>query len=376
MAIATFFAGLGSEIEAAVSGFAESTSAALIDTLGPVVLSGVSIYFILKGVALMTGSGNESAAGVLMTGMKLVLISFFGLNAGHFTSFAIGTVSALESFLTSALPGSPSVSWAALDQIWGAGLAGYEALWALFSKASGWAAAGIWVLNVLSVAVFLFCAVFMLSAALGVLVMTKVGLVLLLGFGPFFICLLAFPWVKPWFGSWLRTVVTFVFTLVFLAAVVTFFVQIYEAMVTAVAEAAERGEMTAALWLRLGALLIVSYTFGSIVRSVPGLASSVIGSAPFHASGFGQMLHGGGVAGGTALGGALAGAGAVAGAGWMKRSGRSMLGSQGLHQTGAVTAATAGGLAAAVPGALWRAGAKYRAWRAARAAAGSAQKDE
>ena len=271
------FESLGSNFESAIAGYAEDMSGALIGSLTPIISTCVILYFMLKGYLYMSGRAEGAISDTVITAFKIALISSIALNTGNFISDGIGFINGVEDLLLSALPSSTPLTsvWSSVDELWSNVESGSAALLKLISEIDiGISNIGKALLHgILLVAVliaFIAASALLVLASLGVIIVAKLSLVIILGFGPLFLCTLMFPITRAWFDGWLKACLTPIFTMVVMA-VVTF--------------------------------LIMCLALATLIRAIPTLASGMVGGMGISAVGLGAMLSG-------ASGGVLAAANA------------------------------------------------------------------
>ena len=285
---------VGTMLEDGISGYAEQISGALITNLSPVIFTCVSLYFLLKGWMFLTGRAEGAIADTVITAFKVALISMVGLNTGNFVSYGIGFINGAESLLMSVLPESPASCWTALDTLWSTIGDGVLAIWEMISKLD-WDEIGYAFLLVLMLFAFFIAGAFLTLAGLGVFIIAKLSLVVILGFGPLFICCLMFPVTKTWFDGWIKACMTNIFTVVLLAAVISLVSTVFEERVSKISEIfsmnfADGG--AADILTALFTFIIVCFGLATLVKAVPSLAAGVTGGIGMGAVGLGQMLRG------------------------------------------------------------------------------------
>lgn len=300
-------------LEDGISGYAEQISGALITNLSPVIFTCVSLYFLLKGFMFLTGRAEGAIADTVITAFKVALISMVGLNTGNFVSYGIGFINGAESLLMSVLPESPASCWTALDTLWSTIGDGVLAIWEMISKLD-WDEIGFAFLLVLMLFAFFIAGAFLTLAGLGVFIIAKLSLVVILGFGPLFICCLMFPVTKTWFDGWLKAVMTNVFTVILLAAVISLVSTVFEERVAKISEVfsmdfADGG--AADILTALFTFIIVCFGLATLVKAVPSLAAGVTGGIGMGAVGLGQILRGIGTGTAQTVHSTVAGAKAV-----------------------------------------------------------------
>ena len=309
------FESLGSNFETAIAGYAEDMSGALIGSLTPIISTCVILYFTLKGYLYMSGRAEGAISDTVITAFKIALISSIALNTGNFISDGIGFINGVEDLLLSALPSSTPLTsvWSSVDELWSNVESGIAAIFNLMSEIDfGFGNIGKALLHgLLLIAVliaFLAASALLVLASLGVIIVAKLSLVIILGFGPLFLCTLMFPITRAWFDGWLKACLTPVFTMVVMAGLLsllnTIFQSTMSSLVVKINEAASgNAEAFAPFALAVMTFLIMCLALATLIRAIPTLASGMVGGMGISAVGLGAMLSG-------ASGGALAAANA------------------------------------------------------------------
>lgn len=330
----TIFQDLGLLVEDQIGSFAADVSTKLIVEISPVIAAGVSLYFFLKAYSFMMGMGNDRVVDVFMTGVKVAVVSFFSLQAGNFVQYAIGSIQALEPLLLSSFPDAPSNSWAAVDGIWNSAQRAIDALQTIYGDTSFRDGMGYLIIVIVALVIITIIGVFMTSAAVGVVLTTKVALVLVLGFGPLFISLLMFPWTRSWFDGWLKSCVTYVVTLVMMAMVVAFFTNLFDGAVNRVVAAQQQGAAFVGLWVQIAIFGIIGLTAAYVIRMVPSFAAGLTGGVALQAVGMGMMANSAWRTGSGMAGSLAAGVGMATGSSGLTKWGRAAMGPQGFNAPG------------------------------------------
>ncbi|MBQ9275577.1 MAG: type IV secretion system protein [Succinivibrio sp.] len=288
------FADLGQGvIEQGISRFSTEISETLIGSLYPVINVGVVLYFIVQSYLIMAGRSQSALTDVIITCFKISFISYLGLNAGTFVSLVIGGLQGLETMLLSSLPGHPDNIWAMLDALWEKMYEGSLVFGAVVSNL-GISDMGYVLLVGIVWIIYMLIGVLFTVAALGVLVINRVCLELVLGFGPLFLCSLMFPLTRQLFNGWFRTAVTFIFSMVLLGGVMIMAAGIFTEQAESFrAYAAQVGDdfTFGDLMLKVFGFLIISLAMATLIRAIPGIASGLIGSVGIQTHGlYGQAL--------------------------------------------------------------------------------------
>ena len=211
---------IGNDISYFVSGYAEKVSTALIDQLGPIILTGVILYFTLNGWLVLAGRSQNTIGDLAIKSFKISLVAFFGLNSGNFIGFVLPAIQGLEQLLAQSLTDAPS-AWMVLDKF---SINLFKAVCdtggKMLKQVSGdfsiFGDDGFLELLVIIVVqgftVFLGCLTSIIVML--VLLACTIGLPIILGFGPLFICCLMFPITRQWFDGWLRSAIGLIMTMI------------------------------------------------------------------------------------------------------------------------------------------------------------------
>ena len=216
-----FFEKIGVDyVEAPLQTYSQDLSANLISGLLPILTASLALYYVLKGYMVMTGRTQEPVMEILIHGFKVALIAFLALETGNFVTYGIDFINACESFLTSSLPGSPSSSWAAIDNMW-VTCFGFFTTWFKIISTLDWTEIGAIFINNLLLVIYLIACFFLTCCSFGVFLLTKISLFLVVGFGPLFFSFLMFPITRSWFDGWLKQCLNYLMTLVLFTAFMT-----------------------------------------------------------------------------------------------------------------------------------------------------------
>lgn len=296
------FETVGSFVESAIASYAQQISGSLISSLSPVILVCVTLYFTLKGYMFMTGRADGALPDTVISAFKIALIAYIGLNTGNFLTYGINWINSCESFLTDTLPGSPSNSWATIDNMWNKMGEAFALMFGLMKPIleMGWSSLGKAIICgfflLIGMIIYLIAAAFLTMAALGVILLAKISLVLTVGFGPLFICMLMFPITRSWFDGWLKSCLTYVFTLVMMAGVMALVTKIFDAHIDHISKIVNDAQgmadgSFAKFFTNLFAFLIVSVTLGAVVKAVPSMAAGIVGGVAMQAVGLAAMMN-------------------------------------------------------------------------------------
>lgn len=210
--------GIATAAEQAVDGllntFVTTKSAALSAMLAPLALTGVTIYIIVMGWAIMRGEAQDSFHTFLWKSFKIAFICGIALSAGEYQGSVVDGVTGIQGAITSVFGAGTlgGVIDNALgpyedlgQQIWSEAVTGFMPNFALV------AAAGF-----VSVAQF-----FITLVALGMYLLAKIALALVLAVGPVFIFCAMFPATQRFTESWIAQAMQFTLLNALLAAAIS-----------------------------------------------------------------------------------------------------------------------------------------------------------
>ena len=287
-----FFEKIGVEyIETPLHNYAKDLSDNLISGLLPILTASLALYYVLKGYMVMTGRTQEPVMEILIHGFKVALIAFLALDTGNFVTYGIDFINDCESFLTSSLPGSPSSSWAAIDNMW-ITCFGFFRTWFDIICNLSWSEIGsIFINNLLSL-VYLVACIFLTCCAFGVFLLTKVSLFLIVGFGPLFFSFLMFPITRSWFDGWLKQCLNYLMTLVLFAAFMTLITSITNTFFANVESKINGNSELSDLMIVGCGLTMIAIACATLVKSLPSIAGGLIGGMSLGTVGMGKMVGG------------------------------------------------------------------------------------
>lgn len=295
-----YFASFGEEVLNAISSFASQASSALIDEIRIPLLTCLTIYFLIKGYLITYGRIDSPLSDFVLTAGKILLVTYFGLNALNYVNDVIPAIRGLENMLVGILrlPGAGNVdtqgAWTAIDDMWKQLMLVTNVALSTAGKVSVVSAFGTWLslffLGLLMAAI----SVALTFAATGVLIINEISLTLALAFGPLFICCLMFPAVRSWFDGWIKAVVTYVFCSVLVAAVILLVTNIFHSFATDLLNslrAYESGRPLISVWLPVLKFSVLGLALTSLVKLIPSIAAAIVGGVALQAAGLGQMMN-------------------------------------------------------------------------------------
>lgn len=355
--MANYFESFGTAFRADISEYASSVSTALISQLGAPITAALTLYFLVKAYLILAGRSPNFFPDLVLTCLKISLVSFFALNTGNFIGYVIPAVYGTEEFLLQAVRSGVTSTdihsaWSSIDMLWETFVGTWDAVMSLAGSFGWWSAAPSIICVFLLAAVLGIVGVFFTFAAVGILLINEVLLTLVIGFGPLFLCALMFPITRGWFDGWIKSLLTFVFTLTMAAAVILLFCEVFNNNIVEIhsiaTENSTASEKLSDLFLPVLNFCVLGLTAATLVKLIPTVTAALVGGVNMGAVGLGQMLTGAGKTAAVITGAGAVGMGTALGSETIKSWGSRTLGSQGLTQTGALGMAATGFTAGAV----------------------------
>ena len=296
--------GLATAIETSIDTlldtFVTAKSAALCSALVPVALTGVTIYVILMGWAIMRGEAHDPLHTALWKLFKIALIGGIALSSGEYQATAIDAITGIQGTFVSAF-GNANTIGGLIDNMGEP----YAAL------ASAYIDQGL-LPTIPDLSLFLAGVLVIIGQAvlfivgLGMYLLAKVGLALVLAVGPAFILCAMFPATQRFTEGWVGQALSFVLLAVFVAAVIS----MLTSFATQTAAKALQNVSASNQLKDATGLLVVSITLVVVaLKGLPTLASALSGGASISGIGrdvaraLGRMVGGNGSEDGTAAAG-------------------------------------------------------------------------
>ncbi|BEV13143.1 type IV secretion system protein (plasmid) [Asticcacaulis sp. DW145] len=285
--------GIASEIETSVDAllntYVTAKSAAVCGILTPVALTGVTLYIVIIGYAIMRGEAHDPLHTALWKFVKMAFVATAALSAGVYQGDILNAFYGIQEGLISALSTSTTVG-GVIDQF----MVPYDDL----SAAIGQEASTSMVPNLtlyLAMGIVVIAQVWLFAIGIGLYLMAKVALALVLALGPAFILCAMFPATQRYCENWIGQVINYVLLSVLVVAAFT--------MLTAFAQQFAQAVLDnfgndSAIIKDCVALLIVSIALGVVMLNLNFIASSLAGGAAISTQGMGMAAA---IAGGAML---------------------------------------------------------------------------
>lgn len=280
------FSYLGGSIDGALGSFVTEVSSKISGAITPIVLTGMTIWIIVYGFAVMRHEVSEPINVFAAKILKVGIILAFALGGGYYQSEVIAGVNALQNGLVQVVaPNAGGDIYAVLDAF---DEKGAQLALSIMERGVSLLPWGGWLDLITGILVFAANAVMLLVCG-GFVVMAKIATAFVLGLGPIFIACLAFPPVSKFFDAWLGKVINYLLLVVILAFAISLSIAIcddYLTKATASMASGASNQIADAFGMVIlyGALLIVVY-------QAPHLASGLAGGASLTGGGLGNLAQ-------------------------------------------------------------------------------------
>lgn len=291
--MAGVFGYVGGSVDNLLDTFVTQTSTAVSAGIAPLAVTGVTIYVMLYGWAVLRGEVGEPINTFMWKAFKISLIMALALSSGLYQSEIVGMATGIQTALTQMVaPSAAGDIWQVLDDFdakggllaetimdHGVGLMPWGGYLDLFAGALVYLA---------NAAILIICGGFTMIAV--------VSSKFILGIGPMFIMALAFPVVANFFTAWFTKFMNYSFLLMTLAALVGFSLAVCTGYIT---KFSDPGNTTNQVSDAVG-LVVVAMSLVLLVWQAPGFAAGLSGGTQLHAGGAGAAV-------GAAIGGYVMG---------------------------------------------------------------------
>jgi type IV secretion system protein VirB6 len=268
-----FFQSFEQGMDAKLAEYLSNTAASLCAIIAPIVASGVVIYIILIGYAIVRGEAQDSLHSSLWKAVKWSLIAAVALSAGGFNTYIVGGLNGIESALFQATTGAVN-GGQLLDDC----LSEYITLFNQLCQNVNADGMGMWPNVQVCFAILLVAVASLVFFGLAVCVfmLAKVAAVLVLALGPAFIATLIFPPLQRFADAWLSAALNTVIIKVLAGIILTISTLFLQKMVNQVS-----GHFnTTQVLMDCLKILLLSVSFGAIFGYLPMLAAQLVGGSP------------------------------------------------------------------------------------------------
>ncbi len=268
-----FFSSFEQGMDQQLAHYLSGTAATLCAIAAPVVATGVVIYIILIGYAIIRGEASDSLHSAMWKVVKWALVAAVALSAGGFNTYIVGGLNGIESGLFQATTGALS-GGDLLDDT----LSAYIELFNQLVQNVKTDGLGVFPNVALCFAILLLAIASLVFFGLAVCVfmLAKVAQVLVIALGPVFIATLIFPPIQRFADAWLSAALNTVIIKVLAGIILAISTLFLKSVVEQVSGAFD----TTAVLMDCLKVLLLSVSFGAIFGYLPMLAAQLVGGAP------------------------------------------------------------------------------------------------
>jgi type IV secretion system protein VirB6 len=268
-----FFQSFEAGMDQQLAHYLSDTAASLCAIIAPMVATGVVIYLMLIGYAIIRGEASDSLHSAMWKAVKWSLIAGVALSAGGFNAYVVGGLNGIESALFQATTGAVNGG-----QLLDLCLAEYINLFNQLVQNVKTEGMGVFPNVALCFALLLLAIASLVFFGLAVCVfmLAKVAEVLVIALGPAFIATLIFPPIQRFADAWLSAALNTVIIKVLAGIVLAISVLFLKNMVHEVGESLD----DTAVLMDCLKILLLSVSFGGIFGYLPMLAAQLVGGAP------------------------------------------------------------------------------------------------
>lgn len=261
--------GIATDLETGIngllSGYVTAKSAAVCTAITPIAATGLTIYLLLLGYNVMM-SQTTVINVALKKFSKIALVLGISLSAGTYQSIVIDFYEGLQSGLSTAVSGSPSIG-TAIDNM---ATPFIQLKDYLFTEASSIVPD----LSLLTAAIIVAIAhAAVVVTALGFFIVAKILFAVVLAVGPFFLLTAMFPVTQRIMESWASQVLN----VVILQVIVLAFISMQTTMLTSYASYVNTNIATLDVIEATGSLLIISIALCWVIVKADSLSAALTG---------------------------------------------------------------------------------------------------
>lgn len=291
MADFAIFQFIGETVTNATSAFIEPVASNLINGLQLVAITGITLYIVMMGYAITTGSVEAPLPAFLKQCMKIIIVAAFALSADRYKNQVVAAFNGLETGLTSLLnanSASPASSvYQSLDTMVSksfdlsalclqrASDAGFD-----IGAALGWFGSAI----LMSFGTLVFALIGGVN-----IIIAKFSLAIMFALGPLFILCLMFPVTAKFFDNWISQVLNYIFAIVILALIMSFGVVAFDHFLKGINLDVNSGGGQNPFMVS-GQVLGLTAALGWIALQAKGMASGLAGGVAMQALSLRQIV--------------------------------------------------------------------------------------
>lgn len=208
-------------------------SSNMITALTPFVTTGLSLAFIFMAIAIIQGAIQTPIAEFLKRSFMIALIVSIAMAGGFYQTHLADLITTVPDSLAATMMGEPGVTTTAASMLDQAATVGFDRAGEAFDKVSLYSGSSY--VFVIYGATILGVTILLLAIGGAYIILAKVALAILAGFGPMFILALLFKPTYRFFELWLGQVANYGLLIVLFSAVFTFIMTMFTTYMDGVA---------------------------------------------------------------------------------------------------------------------------------------------
>ncbi|VEJ42049.1 type IV secretion system protein VirB6 [Bartonella elizabethae] len=213
----TVFTQLFNKIDQITKTYVTDISSKAIVTITPFVTIGLTITFLVYGWLIMRGAIDMPLSGFVNRFLRISIITSIALTTGLYQPEITNLITQMPYDLSKALIANPLTDTQLMTLLDTAASNGFQYAGRLFQETVFFDANGL-LYSLLGILILLATSL-VVAIGGGLVLLTKIALVLLVGFGPFFITALLWQPTHRLFEQWIIQVVNYIILFLLLASV-------------------------------------------------------------------------------------------------------------------------------------------------------------
>ncbi|WP_208435408.1 type IV secretion system protein [Bartonella phoceensis] len=270
----TMFTQLFNYIDQATKTYVTDISSKAIVAITPIVSIGLTITFIIYGWLIIRGAIGMPVSGFLSRCLRISIITSIALSAGLYQSEITNLITKMPYDLSAAIINDPLQDKPLANLIDKVAERGFERASEAFEETAFLDGDGL--LYGLFGILILIATSFLVAIGGAFILLAKIALVLLVGFGPLFIISLLWQPTYQFFERWIAQIVSYTIFLVLLATIFSLMMDIFANYMTDLKFDGEQNVSYA-----LGGALVLSIIFIVLLFKISSIANTLAKGVTF-----------------------------------------------------------------------------------------------
>lgn len=200
-------------------------SSNMITAITPFITTGLSLAFVLMAFGIIQGVVQTPISEFMKRCFMIAIICSIAMAGGFYQTSLAGLITSVPDSLAAAMMGEPGVTTTAASLLDNAATLGFDKTGEAFDKVSLYSGSSY--VFVIYGATILFNTILLLAIGGAYIILAKVALAILAGFGPLFIFALLFKPTHRFFELWIGQVINYGLLIVLFSAVFTFIMTMF-----------------------------------------------------------------------------------------------------------------------------------------------------